>query len=461
MSVDLTPKNNAYKTFEHDHTKILYYVKESPRVLWIASVRTPAKHRGHGSARAALRLLLAEADAAGIPSMLGSSPLDKKTNPKKLFRFYESLGFYWTGKYINAAFDPEMRRDVYGVKPDEHSSLGRRRRGGSAQHGRGGATHHAAYPLLDRTPSPFQQGLFSKLGYEGTGGDPMGFSASRRRSRGSKGVDSPRSIHHHPAHSASRGPIDPEDAAEVLKDYGFEIGVLDSIGPPSPGWAEVWGEPAQKRAGIVFTKGWPAFVAKCLRGGRDTPKAIQEAARAAWKACPRGEWMISECTGASQEQVAAVVSAVVADAQKNYVAYLRSTREDPMDFESGGFGGHRNLPLITQSIEAVRDLNTRVIKDNLKWITAEIDNSSAFHWRGPGYHLILATKQMLEAVLLFDIGTMGLGAASGCMSNARECRASTFEWGGRPAESSEAKSEERDAANREHAELVARIIPTL
>lgn len=76
----------------------------------IASVRTPSAKRNKGSARAAMSQFLREADALGVPVVLESSPLDKRTKDGRLYHFYKSLGFEPTGRKINAAGDPEMLR---------------------------------------------------------------------------------------------------------------------------------------------------------------------------------------------------------------------------------------------------------------------------------------------------------------------------------------------------------------
>lgn len=78
--------------------------------MHIVSVRTPAAKRNQGSARAAMQSVLREADEAGVPLRLESSPLDKRTNDRRLQSFYASLGFTPTGRKINAVGDPEMVR---------------------------------------------------------------------------------------------------------------------------------------------------------------------------------------------------------------------------------------------------------------------------------------------------------------------------------------------------------------
>lgn len=93
----------------------------------IISVRTPQAKRGNGSARRALEAFLREADERGFLVGLWSSPLDKKTDGRRLFGFYKSLGFEPTGKKINAVGDPEMMRAArpassvvrYSVSPEE------------------------------------------------------------------------------------------------------------------------------------------------------------------------------------------------------------------------------------------------------------------------------------------------------------------------------------------------------
>ncbi|MFZ5699673.1 MAG: hypothetical protein ACOY9J_13350 [Pseudomonadota bacterium] len=76
----------------------------------IISVRTPQAKRRNGSARRALEAFLREADERGFVVGLWSSPLDKKTDGRRLFDFYRSLGFEPTGRKINQVGDPEMIR---------------------------------------------------------------------------------------------------------------------------------------------------------------------------------------------------------------------------------------------------------------------------------------------------------------------------------------------------------------
>lgn len=79
-------------------------------VAEIISVRTPRAKRRAGSARRALEAFLREADARGFTVKLQSSPLDNKTDGRRLFDFYRSLGFEPTGRKINQVGDPEMIR---------------------------------------------------------------------------------------------------------------------------------------------------------------------------------------------------------------------------------------------------------------------------------------------------------------------------------------------------------------
>ena len=79
-------------------------------VAEIISVRTPRAKRRAGSARRALEAFLREADARGFTVKLQSSPLDNKTDGRRLFDFYRSLGFEPTGRKINQVGDPEMVR---------------------------------------------------------------------------------------------------------------------------------------------------------------------------------------------------------------------------------------------------------------------------------------------------------------------------------------------------------------
>ena len=88
------------------------------------SLRTPVRHRRLGLARTAMMQFLIESDRAGKAVSLYSSPLDEKTNPNKLTAFYDSLGFKLMGRRVNAAGDPEMRRDPLPLYPASKRSAG-------------------------------------------------------------------------------------------------------------------------------------------------------------------------------------------------------------------------------------------------------------------------------------------------------------------------------------------------
>jgi predicted GNAT superfamily acetyltransferase len=96
-------------------TTVVFDVDSKKKKVYVQSVRTPTSKRGQGSARRAMEALLRSTDALGYDVYLGCSPLDKRTRDNRLHAFYESLGFRDTGKYINQAFDPEMKRPAGGA----------------------------------------------------------------------------------------------------------------------------------------------------------------------------------------------------------------------------------------------------------------------------------------------------------------------------------------------------------
>jgi len=105
-----TETGGAGRDVKIGDTRITYGVGSDGAVELI-SLRTPAAKRGKGSARAALRALTQQADAAGVHVTLGASPLDRRTRLGSLVDFYRSEGFEPTGRKINAAGEPEMRRE--------------------------------------------------------------------------------------------------------------------------------------------------------------------------------------------------------------------------------------------------------------------------------------------------------------------------------------------------------------
>jgi predicted GNAT family acetyltransferase len=108
-SIDMTPGGGS-KTVKIGRTTIIYGVASDSASVEVDSVRTPTKHRGQGSARAAMQALLQETDKRGMTVRLVSSPLDKRTSDAKLEAFYHSLGFRRTGKTANIVGDPWMER---------------------------------------------------------------------------------------------------------------------------------------------------------------------------------------------------------------------------------------------------------------------------------------------------------------------------------------------------------------
>lgn len=90
-----------------------------PGLISLCSLRTPMTKRGHGSARAAMQALLAQADAQGVRVELSASAMDARTHQRRLQQFYESLGFVCTGVRINALGHPQMLREPLRVTEDE------------------------------------------------------------------------------------------------------------------------------------------------------------------------------------------------------------------------------------------------------------------------------------------------------------------------------------------------------
>lgn len=75
----------------------------------LSSVRVSQTNRGKGAARNALVSLLAEADKRKLKVKLLASPLDRRTNLRKLVQFYKNVGFVVIG-IGNPAGDPIMIR---------------------------------------------------------------------------------------------------------------------------------------------------------------------------------------------------------------------------------------------------------------------------------------------------------------------------------------------------------------
>lgn len=118
---DWTPGGGS-KTTKLGDTTIIYGTNGvSAEVI---SLRTPNAKRGKGSARQAMAQFLAEADARGLEVTLGASPLDKRTRLGPLVEFYRSLGFEPTGRKINMAGEPEMRRPAVTFEQDGSTKTG-------------------------------------------------------------------------------------------------------------------------------------------------------------------------------------------------------------------------------------------------------------------------------------------------------------------------------------------------
>lgn len=97
-----------YGSLKHGNTTIGYQNKDDHVELY--SIRTPAKHRGKGSAHEAMKKFTEKLDSEGKKSRLVASPLDKKTKTGKLVSFYRKHGYELTGETGNAAGDPWMER---------------------------------------------------------------------------------------------------------------------------------------------------------------------------------------------------------------------------------------------------------------------------------------------------------------------------------------------------------------
>jgi N-acetylglutamate synthase-like GNAT family acetyltransferase len=76
--------------------RLLYQV--SGDLIDLASLRVSGKKRNQGLALAAMKALVAEADARKLRIKLLASPLDKRTNLNRLGNFYLNLGFRIIGR---------------------------------------------------------------------------------------------------------------------------------------------------------------------------------------------------------------------------------------------------------------------------------------------------------------------------------------------------------------------------
>lgn len=125
--MDLRPNENGQELRTYkvgDTTMVLSVSPFEPGVVHLQSLRTPVTKRGKGSARSAMKALLAQADKQGVSINLIASALDRQTNQTGLGLFYRSLGFETTGRRVNAWGHPEMVRhaapltNVHEVMPE-------------------------------------------------------------------------------------------------------------------------------------------------------------------------------------------------------------------------------------------------------------------------------------------------------------------------------------------------------
>jgi hypothetical protein len=93
-----------------DHARLWFYVDHARRLVDVASIRVPRRHRGQGEAGRALRHVLDLADDLHYDVKLDASPLDDRTHPERLARWYESYGFRRTGETVNPLGHPRMLR---------------------------------------------------------------------------------------------------------------------------------------------------------------------------------------------------------------------------------------------------------------------------------------------------------------------------------------------------------------
>ena len=77
--------------------------------IHLISLRVPSTARGQGEATDAMKEVIAEADAKGLPMELVASPLDSKTKRERLMNFYRRFGFE-VQEAANPAGDRYMRR---------------------------------------------------------------------------------------------------------------------------------------------------------------------------------------------------------------------------------------------------------------------------------------------------------------------------------------------------------------
>lgn len=105
---DWTPGGGSRTKKLGDATIIYGVSAESAEVI---SLRVAGTKRGKGAARAALGRFCQEADRHAKVLKIGASPLDKRTKLGRLVAFYKSMGFEVTGRTINVAGEPEMKRE--------------------------------------------------------------------------------------------------------------------------------------------------------------------------------------------------------------------------------------------------------------------------------------------------------------------------------------------------------------
>lgn len=88
-------------------------------VVELCSLRVPRARRGRGLAGKAFAEFLAEADRLGAVVRLAASPLDDRTNLRKLIAFYERHGFQRNGARANQLGHPIMERKPRAVRSGE------------------------------------------------------------------------------------------------------------------------------------------------------------------------------------------------------------------------------------------------------------------------------------------------------------------------------------------------------
>ena len=94
------------KSLKGERCTIWYHVYNDKWTL--ESVRTSTGSLNKGYATKLLMQFLDMAKQSNVPVYLIASPLTKRTNPKRLIRFYQKFGFILTGNSGNFVGDPYM-----------------------------------------------------------------------------------------------------------------------------------------------------------------------------------------------------------------------------------------------------------------------------------------------------------------------------------------------------------------